>query len=374
MNIEFIDFFILIGIVQGLFFSLAILFSKFFKSNTNLYLGAALLIGVFINIQYCLLKYNWYEQHPSYRILEDIELVLLFPVCLFIYYQKFLNPKQKLSTKYLLLLLPFIISLIVNLYIGGHFYFKLYNITNTQWISSFYGVEYYASIILNLILLVVEYNILFRKKRANNYTINYDSKWIKIFYGFHVLVVATWVILEILDYYFYGDYTFILWLILNFFFYWVGYIGIYKFRLARNRYEIREVVNQEKQSPKSTKPKLSNINENPHFQKMIALLEEDKLYKDPKLSRNDIAEKIGISVGYFSQVINAVSKKSFSDYLNFYRVEDVKRMIINDEFKNYNILAIGLEAGFNSKSAFYIGFKKETGYTPSEYKKLHINN
>ncbi|WP_108866630.1 helix-turn-helix domain-containing protein [Aquimarina aquimarini] len=368
MNIQFIDFLILIGVAQGLFFALTILFSRFFKSNTNLYLGIGVLIGVLINIQYCLLKYKWYDSYPNYRIFEDIEFVLLFPVCLYMYYVKFLNPKLKLNIKHVFLLFPFIISLLLNLYIGGHFYFDLYDIYDKQWISIFYKIEYSFSIIFNLIVLIVVGQMLFKKNRSNNYTINYDSKWIRIFYGLHILIVITWIILEVIDYYFYGDITFVLWLFLNFIFYWVGYVGIYKFRLARNRYEIRKIVDNKK---KTTNIKSRESDENPYFLKMISLLEEDKLFKNPKLSRNDIAKRLGISIGYFSQMINTASKKGFSDHLNFYRVEEVKRMLLNDDFKNYTLLAIGLEAGFNSKSAFYIGFKKETGYTPSKYKKLN---
>nr|WP_321235290.1 AraC family transcriptional regulator [uncultured Psychroserpens sp.] len=371
MKINFIDFFIFIGIVQGLLFSLAILFSKFFKSKTNLYLGIGVLIGVFINIQYCLLKYGWYESNPSYRILEDIEFVLLFPIFLYIYYLKFLNPKLRLTANYLFLAVPFILSVLINLYIGGHFYFDLYEIHNQQWIPNFYTIEYYLSIILNLVFLIIEFKMIFRNKKNDNLTISYDSKWIRIFYGLHALIVILWITLEVIDYHFYGDITFVLWLFLNLIFYWVGYIGIYKFRLARNRYEIRKIVSKEK---KDANVKMSVSNENPYFKKMISFFEEDKLYIDSKLSRNDVAEKLGISVGYFSQIINTVSDKKFSDYLNFYRVEEVKKMMLNDEFKNYNLLAIGLEAGFNSKTAFYNGFKKETGYTPSEYKKRHQNN
>ncbi|NMH88505.1 helix-turn-helix domain-containing protein [Flavivirga algicola] len=369
MNIKFIDFFILIGVVQGLFFAMAILFSKFFKSKTNLYLGIGILNGVFINIQYCLLKYGWYDNNPNYRIFEDIEFVLLFPICLYVYYLKFLNPQLKLTEKYLFLALPFVISLLLNLYIGGHYYFDLYVISNKQWIPYFYKIEYYFSIILNLIFLIVEYKMLFRKNSDDDYNVDYDLKWIRMFYVLHLSIVVVWIILEVIDY-FYGDMAFVLWLFLNFIFYWVGYTGVYKFRLARNRYEIRKIVNKEK---KVTNEKLSKSNENPYFQKMISLFEDDKLFRDSKLSRNDIAERLGISVGYFSQMINTVSEKNLSDYLNFYRVEEVKNMLLNDDFQNYNLLAIGLEAGFNSKSAFYIGFKKETGYTPSEYKKQHQN-
>lgn len=368
MNIGILDFLILVGVVQGFIFAITILFSRFFKSNANIYLGISLIIGVIINIKYCALKYGWYDEYPYYRIIEDIEFVLLFPVFLYFYYLKFLNPKLKLGLGHLLLVLPFIISILLNLYIGGHFYYDLYDISNKHWIPYFYNIEYYFSIIMNVAFLILEWTMLFKKKTKNNFMIDYDSKWIILFYGFHVLLVISWIILEVIDYFLKSDYTFILWLFLNFLFYWIGYNGIYKFRLAINRYEIRKVVEKSKESSKVT----SKIkNDSPYFQKMIDLLKEDKLYKDSKLSRNDIAAKIGISVGYFSQIINAVSEKTFSDYLNHYRVEEAKRMLLMSEFNKYNILAIGLEAGFNSKSAFYLGFKKETGNTPSEYKKLY---
>ncbi|WP_294735520.1 AraC family transcriptional regulator [uncultured Flavobacterium sp.] len=281
---------------------------------------------------------------------------------------KFINPKLKLGAGYLLLLLPFVLSLLLNLYIGGHFYYDLYDIPNKGWISSFYKIEYYFAILFNVVFLILEYFILFKKSTMNTHVVNHDPKWIRLFYGFHVLLVLSWIVLEVVDYLFNSDYTFVLWLFLNALFYWIGYKGIYKFRLARNRYEIRKVVEKVKEPLKgSTKGE----SDNPYFQKMIHLFEEDKLYKNPKLSRGDIASEVGISVGYFSQIISAVSEKGFSDYLNHYRVEEVKRMMLMDEFNEYNILAIGLEAGFNSKSAFYTGFKKETGYTPSEYKKLN---
>ncbi len=51
------------------------------------------------------------------------------------------------------------------------------------------------------------------------------------------------------------------------------------------------------------------------------------------------------------------------------RIEDAKQMLNNRMFNNYTIVAIGLEAGFNSKASFYRAFKKFTNKTPNDYKK-----
>ena len=61
--------------------------------------------------------------------------------------------------------------------------------------------------------------------------------------------------------------------------------------------------------------------------------------------------------------------KNFFDFINSYRVESVKEMLLNKEFEHYTVLAIGLESGFNSKTSFNTVFKKMTGVTPSEYRK-----
>ena len=69
-----------------------------------------------------------------------------------------------------------------------------------------------------------------------------------------------------------------------------------------------------------------------------------------------------------SQLINSSLDINFTSLINYYRVSDVKNMLLDPTFNKYSILSIGLEAGFKSKSAFYDTFKKETGSTPNQYK------
>jgi len=61
-------------------------------------------------------------------------------------------------------------------------------------------------------------------------------------------------------------------------------------------------------------------------------------------------------------------KKSFYDVINSYRVEEAKRLLLDEKNRNYTILSVGFEAGFNSKTTFNPVFKKFTGVTPTEYR------
>ena len=55
------------------------------------------------------------------------------------------------------------------------------------------------------------------------------------------------------------------------------------------------------------------------------------------------------------------------DFVNSYRVEEVQRRLVDPSSAHLTVLAIGLEAGFNSKSSFNAVFKKHTKMTPSQY-------
>ena len=99
----------------------------------------------------------------------------------------------------------------------------------------------------------------------------------------------------------------------------------------------------------------------------------EKLYLDSNLSLEKVAENLQLSPSYLSRIINSELNTSFPDYLNSLRVNEAKKYLINPEFSNYTIVAIGLEAGFNSRSSFYNVFKKVTGKTPMAFQKENIS-
>ncbi len=116
---------------------------------------------------------------------------------------------------------------------------------------------------------------------------------------------------------------------------------------------------------------LNITNENAYYKEVCYLMEKEKLYRDPNIKLSTVSERIHISTNYLSQLINTLSGHNFSDFVNNYRIEEVKSKLKHSEFVGYPVLSIGLESGFNSKSAFYNSFKKHTGMSPTAFREKH---
>ena len=94
-------------------------------------------------------------------------------------------------------------------------------------------------------------------------------------------------------------------------------------------------------------------------------MEKEEVYKDPLLSRLDLATKLDISEGYLSQIINQEINKSVIQFVNEYRIEAAKKLLLDPVFNKYSVEAIGMESGFKSKSAFYSTFKINLEMSPA---------
>jgi AraC-like DNA-binding protein len=106
-----------------------------------------------------------------------------------------------------------------------------------------------------------------------------------------------------------------------------------------------------------------------YVSKIRSFMSNEKPYLDANLSLPGLAEKLNIPSHHLSRVINEQFNVNFFDFVNQYRVDEVKSRMDNPEFENLTILGIAFDCGFNTKSAFNRVFKKLTGFTPSEYKK-----
>ena len=97
-------------------------------------------------------------------------------------------------------------------------------------------------------------------------------------------------------------------------------------------------------------------------------MQNEKLYRETELTIQNLADRIEFPSYRVSQAINEGIKKNFYDLVNSYRVEEAKRLLLDSKNKNYTILSIGFEAGFNSKTTFNTVFKKFTGLTPTDFR------
>jgi AraC-like DNA-binding protein len=104
-------------------------------------------------------------------------------------------------------------------------------------------------------------------------------------------------------------------------------------------------------------------------QQLIDLMDSKKPYLEPELTLMELADRLSVSPHNLSQVFNCEIKKSFFDFVNEYRVREAKKLLSSPQYGHYSILAIALDAGFNSKSAFYTAFGKHAGTAPLEFRK-----
>lgn len=119
-----------------------------------------------------------------------------------------------------------------------------------------------------------------------------------------------------------------------------------------------------------TKYKTSSLSEtdlSKYSADLYKAMDEKKLYLDSEIKLSTLAEILNISSHTLSQVINQHLKMNFYDFINKFRVEEVKARLLNDESKNLTILAVAFESGFNSKSSFNKIFKKHVGKSPTEF-------
>ena len=102
-------------------------------------------------------------------------------------------------------------------------------------------------------------------------------------------------------------------------------------------------------------------------EKIITFFEVKKIYTTPNLTLPLLAQELNIRPQLLSQFLNDNVQKSFTQFINEYRVQEAKRLL--KEKTDLKIDAVGMECGFNSSSTFYSAFKKITGVTPATFQK-----
>lgn len=288
-------------------------------------------------------------------------VALLFGPSLYFYILAQVNRNFKLKRKHLIHLLPWLVFAMIDLAFfvqGPH--------AVQAWQSS--EVNYYLGYVGTLVRWS-SYIYYFSKclhiyKRYRNWTQNHFSdqevisfQWFRNLVYIMIAGMAFKELMGVIDNFmdldFYQDWWWNLGLVGIIFY--VGITGYAQHQPAALYFNIdasEKLV--EKLDQKEWKPKI------------LQLMEEQKIYLEPQLSLKDMANQLRSNPSVISAAINQNFGKNFNDFVNEYRVREFQTRQSLPENKNFTLLAIALDCGFNSKSTFNRSFKKITGKPPRE--------
>jgi len=104
------------------------------------------------------------------------------------------------------------------------------------------------------------------------------------------------------------------------------------------------------------------------IENVYQLMTQVKRYKDANLSLDSLADELSVNRHTLSKTINKTTGKNFNNFINDYRIKEALRLMSSAEYSDLHIDDIIERTGFNSRTTFYVAFKKTIGISPSEYK------
>jgi len=308
-----------------------------------------------------------------YFIGLDFTITLLYGPLLFLYAKTLISGQEKLNLQDYLHFAPFLFLLVYAIP-----YYALSGEEKIGLISSEYGIAYgppmitYLKIGISLVYIGIVLIQIFqyRNKVKDNFS-SLDKRnldWLQWFIlGMVILAIVT-TTTTFLSSMFGGDvlYTKINLLGITIYVYSIGYMGL---RQPEFFAKIEFEDTKEDSSPRYSKSGLDEKTGLELMGRLTEIMTSEKPYINNELSLSQLSGLVGITTHNLTEIINSYADKNFYDFVNSYRVEEVKKRITDKKSENLTILGIGLESGFNSKSSFNSVFKKHTGITPSEFKK-----
>lgn len=360
MNETILGLVIIASIFIGYFISIALVITPFYKSKANNYLSLSLFL-IASNMVIGFFSIN----SIVFTFLDNIVIDLLLGVIIFSYFlihikHTFLNTKY-----YKWLYAPFIISMMLEISITFSEYFL--DLHNSFFDILVIKIKDVTSIAFNVFLIFYGRKLILNSKNI----IEDKRRWLLRFNFYFICIFISFTIAWLEEYIFYTSHIYsVLWILVVLFFWWFLYYGIFRLQVIVQKEEIHDYLASKKTPIVLSKKKINSSKTSKIITQLYKLMEEEEMYKDPLLSRLDLATRLEISEGVLSKIINQEINKSVIQFVNDYRIETAKKLLQDPVFNKYSVEAIGMESGFKSKSAFYNVFKTNLEMSPGAYRKL----
>ena len=352
---------------QGFFLSLAILVKSKGKNTANLFLGLFILL---ISISLIGRISPYFSALKDSFLLGGLMDIIIFsygPLSFF-YLKNLFDGKYYPSLKDYRHFIPLAIFLI-------YFFFRLFfpQEFNNSIFYSHLGLVYFflelMAIVQNALYIYSGYKMVndYEKRSAKEFSFLPQVKYIKIFLAVISLIILMWFygfiskFVKGLEFSTVFSYNFV-WLLISFLSFLFAYFSFFD----------SDILSIPEESTKDE----SNKYEQGYFSddfydglkdELEKLMISDCPYLNPKLTLSELARMSGKNQRDLSRVINEHYKMNFYDFINSYRVQKFKELVKKEDHKNYTILYLAYESGFNSKATFNSAFKKITKLTPREY-------
>lgn len=237
--------------------------------------------------------------------------------------------------------------------------------------STTHRVAIFSVVLSNILYLVLSARIYVEHFRENYAVERWISTWFSIAISFLVLkVIINGVFLS--SFYIVADissefrnvleYIFIL---LNAII--VGIAGVYTLRYP----SVFSLYNNKNFKKKVLIKDSSTESENIILEQLQGLILSKKLYLKADLTERDVAEELNIQPYILSKMLNETLGENFNRYINKFRIEEAKKLLLSPSTNNATNYSIAIDSGFKTESVYYSNFKKIVGLTPKQFQKEH---
>jgi AraC-like DNA-binding protein len=372
LDYNWINLLILFGAVQGLIFCIILLFNR--KHPGARFLSAFMFVLAYNGIE----TFNWSSGLSNYHVFFDLcAFILIFAVgpSLYLYVSALLHPERKLSGKtifahYAIVVFQFVIrtGLIVN-YILWNAKIIRSDISPLQLEDIYRGYAEPLSVVVFLVYFGLSVHAFRKAGDASDLKViskegqQVVHRWIKALLYCMAILGVLWPLTVLSPYVWnawYDSHYYPIELALVFFIYWIAFTGYHRTKLIYRRDQ--KVVSQ----------LISTTEVERYLIRLQQAMEKEKLYLDPALNLAKVAAQTGISAKTISAILNQYSRQSFNDFVNDYRVREVREKLMAPENSHLTISGIALESGFNSQATFQRAFKSNMGMSPREYLALQL--
>jgi AraC-like DNA-binding protein len=360
-----------IAILQGAIFAALLVFRFFKHKKTADFWLAVLLVLLCSSLITPLIGFaNVYDRN-QWLTYFPFSIAYSYGVCVWFYVANLTNSKLGFSRRDLLFFIPSAI------YVA----FRLILFAQTTEFKDWFGANFYAPFI-NSSVFITEFawNVAFlyfaikhyRKYRAwlnENFSdtekIKFD--WLRNFLYLFTFVFVLGAIFDFtnsflfkLSYIQYFYYELVLALVT----YYLAIAGYLRTRMIELAFTPKAEENESKKTLLADR-ELAKLKT-----KLQDLMENERLYREPNLTLTDLARQTGVNSAVLSHVINNGFGKNFNDFVNEYRIAEVKEKLKTSD--DSGLLAVAFECGFNSKATFNRAFKKFTGVSPKEFQEKSV--